>query len=333
MRRTSVLASPARTLDAVFMRRSRWALATFVTVAAITTAALDQATTPSAGAAVIDSASPIEHVVIIYQENHTFDNVLGAVCQQRETPCNRYTGSVTSADGVTVQNKVDPDVVPDVAHSPWQQQQALVNEWDQMNGCTASSNHACISHYKPSAIPNLAQLANTYAVPDATYAVGDDSSFGAHVELGAGTDDGFWGTNPQTSKSGVRPLLVGECASHKDARWRAAGSTKVTFQPSCLPLRDGSGAYRATPVPYAQSIMEQLEAASLHWRIYNGSSATKTSPAGLWNVCSYFAWCVKNRQTVTYNPGYAAFQTDAANGTLPAVAMIPASGSISQHNG
>src|SRR5689334_19083837 len=62
--------------------------------------------------------SPIRHVVIIYQENHSFDNVLGEVCQTRPTPCNGYTGPVTFADGETAENVVQPDVVPDIRHDP-----------------------------------------------------------------------------------------------------------------------------------------------------------------------------------------------------------------------
>src|SRR5262245_55555285 len=60
----------------------------------------------------------IQHVVLIYQENHSFDNVLGAVCQTRNSPCDGYTGPVTLADGITAPNIVQPDIVPDVQHNP-----------------------------------------------------------------------------------------------------------------------------------------------------------------------------------------------------------------------
>ena len=316
----------------IFTRRSYVTIGVLLAAAALTAVEPNQNIAPSAVAAATSTSSPVKHVVIIYEENHSFDDVLGAVCKERSVRCNGYTGPVTLANGVTVQNRVGKDVVPDAGHSPWDQEYALANKWNLVNKCDASHNYACITHYAPSGIPNLARLANTYAVSDATYALDDDSSFGAHVQLGAGTDDGFWGTNPQPSKTGAAPLPGWGCASHKDARWTAAGSTKITFQPSCVPQQDGTGAYRSTPVPYRKSIMEQLEGAGLSWRIYNGSSATPRAD-GLWNVCSYFAWCVKHRQNATYNPGWPAFETAATNGTLPAVAMIPASGNTSQHNG
>src|SRR5689334_1861918 len=65
-----------------------------------------------------EADSPIQHVVIIYQENHSFDDVLGAVCQARSNPCDGYTGPVTFADGVTAPNVVEPDIVPDIMHNP-----------------------------------------------------------------------------------------------------------------------------------------------------------------------------------------------------------------------
>src|SRR4051794_22394305 len=61
--------------------------------------------------------SPIKHVVVIYQENHTFDDVLGAVCESRTVPCNGYTGPVTFADGKTATNYVQLDIVPNIGHT------------------------------------------------------------------------------------------------------------------------------------------------------------------------------------------------------------------------
>src|SRR5690349_978347 len=77
-----------------------------------------------------ERGSRIQHVVIIYQENHTFDDVLGVVCGQRSTPCNGYTGPVTFADGITVPNREQPDMVPLVMHEPPAQRHALRNQWD-----------------------------------------------------------------------------------------------------------------------------------------------------------------------------------------------------------
>ena len=42
----------------------------------------------------------------------------------------------------------------------------LTNNWDQLYGCTAKANYACISGYPPSKVPNLATLANHYTILD-----------------------------------------------------------------------------------------------------------------------------------------------------------------------
>src|SRR5262245_31797774 len=105
------------------------------------------------------ATTPIQHVAIIYQENHTFDDTLGAVCQTRSTSCNGYIGPVTFADGQQAQNIVQPDIIPDVLHTPAAQALALSNQWDHIGGCT-STPYRCVSHVDPTRIPNLATLAD-----------------------------------------------------------------------------------------------------------------------------------------------------------------------------
>jgi hypothetical protein len=300
-----------------------------------------------AGASSAVPTTPIRHAVVIYQENHSFDEVLGAVCRQRPIPCNAVDSStkptsaafavsraVTLADGAIVRNTRSPDVVPAVHHSPASQRLGIANQWDRIQGCRPATGYACITHYVPSQIPNLSTLARTFAVSDATYAAGHAASFGAHVEIGAGTDDGFLGSNPVASRSGAAVIGHGwGCPSDKDARWSPAGSTKVFFEPSCVPEIDGSGAYRPTPVPSVTSIMQQLGAAGLTWKIYNGTVAQAPFRDGRWNFCNYFAWCWDNRHARRYNPATAVIESDAAEGTLPNVAFVPASNGTSQHNG
>ena len=67
--------------------------------------------------ALVNTTSPIKHVVVIYQENHSFDNVLGDVCQARLTRCDGFTGTVRLKTGAQVPMTVSPDVFPRVDHS------------------------------------------------------------------------------------------------------------------------------------------------------------------------------------------------------------------------
>ena len=76
-------------------RARRLSLAVLATVSVATLAAVGP-TAPRAHAAPTAAAattsSPIQHVVVIYQENHSFDEVLGALCIQDA----RCDGSLTA---------------------------------------------------------------------------------------------------------------------------------------------------------------------------------------------------------------------------------------------
>ncbi len=281
--------------------------------------------------AVIDTTSPIKHVVVIYQENHTFDDVLGAVCQTRAVACNGYTGPVTFADGLTATNIVQPDIVPAITHTPADQANALANKWDKINGCK-SSPYSCVSHSDPANIPNLTALANKFAISDATYAAGGAASFGAHISLLAGTMDGFTGYNPVTSKTGATSHAGWGCPSQKDARWADTSGAAWSFQPSCIPDSAGLGPYRTSPVSYVPTIMQRIEDAGLTWHIYDGTATNKPTTNSNYSVCTYFYWCVKNRETLAYDSATRDFSTTAAAGTLPSLSFMMPLQPTSQHN-
>jgi phospholipase C len=276
------------------------------------------------------SETPIEHVVIIYQENHTFDDVLGAVCQTRTTTCNGYTGPVTFADGTTAANITEPDIPPDVTHNPAAQQLALSNQWDKIGGCL-NPPYRCVTHFDPSGIPNLAKLANTFAVSDATFAAGDTASFGAHVNLAAGTIDGFVGYNPMLGKHGQEGVTGWGCKTKKDVLWGPPDNEQMV--PSCIPDQAGKGPYRPSPVPYTTTLMEQLEAAGLTWHIYQGGGTLRKPYENGFSFCTYFYWCLHNRYKLPYDSSTQDFVDAAAAGTLPDVSILVPGTGVSQHNG
>ena len=62
--------------------------------------------------------SPIQHVVVIYLENHSFDNVLGFWCDANPGRCpdGGMPVSVTLSDGTVVTPGTATDKVPNVEH-------------------------------------------------------------------------------------------------------------------------------------------------------------------------------------------------------------------------
>src|SRR3954453_19591667 len=170
------------------------AIAAFATSLSLAGAAFTAAgTTSTAAAAVASVGTPIKHVVVIYQENHSFDDTLGAYCAAatRTTPCNtqdrngKVTGTpyvpgpVTFADGNVAPNITEPDMVPNIGHSPSVAVLAAQNKWDLIVGCKVAP-YPCVTHTPPANAPNLTALADRYTVSDATFAAGGTVSFRAH---------------------------------------------------------------------------------------------------------------------------------------------------------
>jgi phospholipase C len=302
----------------------------------------------SVGSARVATSSPIKHVVIIYQENHSFDNVLGVLCQDVVNGQKRCDGATTGVlpKGTTIPLSRTPDLVPYVYHDSNSQLAAMaggaMNGFANIKGCQAADPvpYQCYSQYQPGDIPNLSALARKFTINDRTFEMNPVPSFGAHLELVSQDLDGFVGDIPIPNNYGVSVNPGWGCNSNKDATWHAAPGGPVIFVPSCVPdydlgLRNG-GAYRPTPVKHVPTVMDEMDAAPtpVTWRLYTGFGP-QTPSSSSWAICPYFADCWYTKQSRNEaNP--AQFITDAKAGTLPAFSVVLPSGpegSTSQHNG
>src|SRR5262245_10498831 len=149
------------------------------------------------GAAVPDTAqaTPIKHVVVIYQENHSFDNVLGRFCVNTGR-CNG-TSLGRLPDGSRVPLGEAADIVPNVDHTPNAQATAIdggrMDGFANLSGCEAEIGYRCLTQFRPRQIPNLAALAKRFAISDRTFQMDSIPSWGAHLELVAAQLNGFTG--------------------------------------------------------------------------------------------------------------------------------------------
>jgi len=284
------------------------------------------------------TASPIKHVVVIYQENHTFDETLGAYCATRKTPCDGYTGPVRLKDGAVVRQRVSPDIVPPVEHSVDAQRAAIdggrMDGWAEVTGCAKTRNYACLTYYRPAQIPNLATLADHFTVSDRTFSMADSPSWGGHLYPAAATLDGFTGDNPQPAPR--IPAKVGwGCDSDKSTPWSPDGGRTYRQVPSCVPKPDGSGAYKPTPVRYVPTIFDRLEKAGHSWNIYGApvpSTVRNRVTRYIWSICPSFAECLYGPQVKKLVPS-ANILINAAKGTLPNYAVLTPSWSSNEANG
>lgn len=235
-------------------------------------------------------ASPIKHVVIIYQENHSFDNVLGKLCatEARSVPCDGATsGHVESGSTVPLQKA--PDIVPLSNHDTASQAAAVnggkMDSFDKVKDCTwdqfapppgdVAPYSDCYTQYAPGQIPSLSALARKYAISDRTFEEDKVPSWGGHLELALAGLGGFTGDNPTPDKTVVTNPGWG-CDSNRRARWSPDGGvTPYSWQPSCIPYPGldptrfpFGGAYKQSAVPYQRTMMDEALGAGLSMHIY-----------------------------------------------------------------
>jgi len=293
------------------------------------------------------TGSPIKHVVVIYQENHAFDEVLGNWCFTTSR-CDGYdvTVPVSLKGGQHVALTQSPDIVPGVAHDVASQATAidggLMDGWAQIAGCTPTGTapYGCLTYYSPSQIPNLVSLATKFVVSDHTFSMADSPSWGGHVYAVAATNDHFTGDNPVMPRPTPPGYDVGPgwgCDTNKVTP-RINPSTGVkTNEPSCIPdpalgIANG-GAFEPTPAQYVPTIMDRLDSAALTWRLY---TAPSTDPDYIWAVCPSFAECLDSGHAHNM-VDTSQVLTDAAAGTLPNYSLVldgtGAQANVVQHNG
>ena len=286
--------------------------------------------------------SPIQHVVVIYLENHSFDNLLGFWCDDNPGRCpdGGMPSSVRLSNGAVVTPGTDPDKVPNVLHSVAAQVAAIdggkMDGWQKIpdGSCNAATGYRCISGYQPAQEPNITNLAQHFAISDHTYSLGDSASWTGHMAVVAASQDSFHGDNPVTMK-GVTAGPGWGCDSNRVTTWSAPnGRSEVV--PSCVPAHipglQFGGAFEHTPVKTIPTIMDRLDAAGLSWKLYG---ASKAQNGYIWSICPTFADCLDTSQGANLVPDQQ-FLTAAAAGKLPSFSVVTPGGpdfANSCHNG
>src|SRR5215467_11289537 len=276
--------------------------------------------------------TPIRHVVVIYLENHSFDNLLGFWCDDnpRRCPDGGMPSSVTLSNGARVTPSTDPDKVPNVNHSVASQVAAIdggkMDGWQNIPGgtCAPATGYQCISGYQPAQVPNITALAQRFAISDHTFSSGDSASWAGHMDIVAASADQFFGDNPVPAK-GIATGPGWGCDSNRVTQWTGQ-SGRSELVPSCVPahlpgLRFG-GAFAPTPVKPIPTIMDRLGAAGLTWKLYGASSI---EGGYIWSICPTFAEFLDTSQRANLVPD-AQFLTAASAGALPSFSVVTPGG-------
>jgi phospholipase C len=243
-------------------------------------------------------------------------------------------------DGSRIRLATSPDLVPDTGHTGTAQTKAIdggtMQGWTSIGGCSEARGYSCLTQFAPSQIPNLTRLARHFALSDRTFQMDNVSSWGAHLELVAGTLDGFIANKvPRTAGAGPSPLGWG-CDSGLDTEWRSSAGAPELSVPACVPdyslnptQYPYGGAYRSTPVANVPTLMDELDGAGLRWKLYT-STGLGNSGYGL-AICPTFAGCIDTSQR-RHEVGHRSILDDAHAGRLPNFSVVLPTWPKSQHN-
>ncbi|MDP9296608.1 MAG: hypothetical protein M3O88_07960 [Actinomycetota bacterium] len=289
---------------------------------------------PQTISAATRTRSPIRHIVVVYMENHSFNDVLGKLCVIDRRCNGTTTGRLL--DGSSIPLAQATDRVPEIGHGTRATLRAVnnggMNGFESVLHCAAADGYPCYSQYGPHQIPNLAALARSFVISDMTFNSSAYSSWVSHIALAAATKDGFQGNIPKVSQFHQRGPGWG-CDSFMDAYWTPSGGGDYVLVPSCIPDKTGFGPYRESPVQWVPTIMDRMDHAGRSWRIDGGEGTLDTSVGTgyAWSTCPAFADCLYTSQVEKFRPASAILK-QAEIGRLPALTLVTPTYKTSQHN-
>jgi phospholipase C len=267
--------------------------------------------TPSGGAFnslpfnVLAEPSQIQHVVVIFKENHSFDNYFG----QFPGANGATTGRTSTGETVAL---APMSAKPTNCPHFWQSALIDING-GLMNGFdkTCSSLQAYVQA-SPSLIPNYWTYAQTYALADNVFAQQKGPSFPTHAYL-------------FSESSNYAVALPHNDPDAKQYGWgcdaAAVGATVRSIDPTTRQQ------FYQLPCFTMPTMGDALDAAGVSWRIYSpqpGQSAYQ------WNFGSYYQNLWYGADRVKDVP-VANFCSDAANGNLPQVAWLTPGAGYTEH--
>jgi phospholipase C len=267
------------------------------------------------------TGSPIRHLIVLVQENRTFDNLFASSILTRGGPYpGANTSQTTTVDGKRVRLRPVPFEYPaDPRHS----HRALLGEWNQgkMNGFADVAVTPVLGFPKPA--PGFAYaylpdsettlyhvLAARYALADENFATRLVPTFPSHYalataqpRLAGNPNDAIWGCD---AKPGTTVPIFG------------TGETMIT--PGIFPCFD------------QPTIADLLDVAHVSWKYYTGAYNDSSDPA----VNIYDAF-----RKIRYGPDWernvitpsATILSDIQNCRLPSVSFVMPNWLDSDHAG
>jgi phospholipase C len=305
------------------MRSSRDPLAVFLVLAAFVVLAAPACTGGASGlpgptpfpSASIGPASKIQHVIIIFQENRSPDNLFHGL------PGADIANSGTNSLGQTVAlQPVDVTAPYDIDHShgafTTEYNGGAMNGWNLVHfNCPSNACNplTAFGYVPPSEVSQYFQMAEQYAFADRMFQTNQGPSFPAHQFIISGTSTNAAGSN----------LLASENPHYADTGHLNCDGSPSSF----VAMIDPSGSEATTLVPCFehQALSDLLDAHGLTWRYY--------APAigGLWNGPDAISHIRNGTDWSFVIVPQTNILTDIQGGTLASVSWVIPDGAESDH--
>jgi phospholipase C len=275
---------------------------------------------------------PIEHVVILFWENHSFDNVLGRLCVADARCDGATTGKLS--DGTTIDLPDAGDIVSLSPHSYDAHVVAInggkMDGFDLMGEECTDPPYQCHEQYSPDQIPTLSQLARTFALSDRTFETDGVGSYGTHLTLAATWLAGFYKATHH-HKDGQPPGAGVGCDSYEIGAWQGNAWDLYSAEPTCIPFENGTGPWEESAVHWTPSIMSRFAEHGRSWRIYGAPGPVNDAGYG-WSLCPTFSDCLYDPDQHQHFVDRAELFADFAAGNVADLSFIIPDNDDSQHN-
>lgn len=268
---------------------------------------------PFASARHTTTPPPIQHIVFIMKENHTFDNYFGLF-----PGVNGTTTGVVKVNGVDQTIPLNPfqDKPPDYGHS-WGHAKiaydhGLLDRFNQSSPQTSSCSappYPCYQEAQQSDLPNYWALAQHFLLNDHTFSSTKGPSFPNHLYLVSAA------SGPDQEDSAIEnPVNAGP-----KSIWGCDAPTASTVK-----LYNGTSVFPCFSYP---TLADEMTSAGVSWKYY---SAPLGDAGYKWNGLDGFKQDRNGPAWSNVLP-WQQLATDAANNTLPQFSWVTPPGQYSEH--
>jgi phospholipase C len=247
------------------------------------------------------AASPIQHIVILYKENRTFDSMFGTFPGAN--------GATTYKDKSGVTHPLGHEtlaIAHDICHT--YQCAKAAEDGGKMDGFSSTG----LVQFFQSDIPNYWQYAQTFTLSDNNFTQIDANTFGNHLYTIAGTDKNV-DALPKKADGSSTNLWGCDAPSGTTVEERAPDNTTTKVYP-CFSF---------------MTLADELNSAGISWKYY--AQTTKGGSGYQFSTYDAIKQIRTTSQWTSHVVPYSQFATDAAAGKLPAVSWVTTTSALSDH--